>query len=105
MSDWISVYQKLPALYTPVWIYWRNEEVVIGQRMGYQTEPDWGWYSFEHDKEKWTYWWMPISKKMYPQPPVNPESNMIKKSDDYQIGDARLEQFYGSRILIREKDE
>lgn len=68
--EWISVEDRLPQLNEPVWIYWRNREVVIGWKTTLQGEPSEGWYSFHGgDKCRWAKWWMPIDLKNKPEPP------------------------------------
>lgn len=69
---WISVYERLPDNDTPVWIYWKNREVLIGQytytgREKLECDPTEGWFSFEDNKYRYNSWWMPIGPK--PEPP------------------------------------
>lgn len=74
MTEWINVNDKLPSQDEPVWIFWRNEEVVIGWRTLSQPVgiPHEHWYSYHGgDKERWTYFWMPIDLKNKPQRPKN----------------------------------
>lgn len=37
--DWISVKDRLPNLDEPVWIYWKDREVVIGHKTAIDCEP------------------------------------------------------------------
>lgn len=65
MSEWINVKDSLPDPYEAVWIYWRDSEVVLGCRTYEGKEAilcpaNEGWYSFEHEKCRWTYWWQRI---------------------------------------------
>ena len=73
---WINVRDKLPRSEKPVWIYWRDQEVLIGWYTYYGKEREEregtdlaneGWYSTEHEKCRYTNWWMPIEPK--PEPP------------------------------------
>lgn len=70
--EWISVKDRLPAQHEPVWIYWRDKQVVIGWRTlgDFGGTPSENWYSYEGgDKERWTNWWMPIDYKNKPETP------------------------------------
>ncbi len=70
MSEWISVKERLPKPYKPVWIFWRDREVLIGWRIPgecCEEQPSWGFYSWEDEKVKWANWWLPIGNK--PEPP------------------------------------
>ena len=70
IGDWINVEDRLPNLDEPVWIYWKNREVVIGHKTAIDCEPSECWYSYQGgDKCKWTNYWMPIDKKIRPKPP------------------------------------
>jgi len=71
MTEWISVKDKLPKPFEPVWIYWKDDEVLIGYRTYMGKEeinqlPEEGWYSIEADKCRWTNYWMPIEKPRGP---------------------------------------
>jgi len=71
MTEWTNVKDRLPKPMERVWIYWRDNEVVVGFRTYQGKEeieqpPNEGWYSLEHDKCRWTNWWMPIE---IPEPP------------------------------------
>lgn len=73
MSEWISVNERLPYPFEPVWVYWRDRQVVVGYRTytGKDSvdQPAYeGWYSIEDGKGRWANWWMPIEK---PKPPEN----------------------------------
>ena len=72
MSEWISVLDRLPDFEEPVWVYWKDSEVLIGWRIYKREEtqranPYEGWYSWEDNKYRWASWWMPIEPK--PEPP------------------------------------
>ena len=70
MTEWISVKDQLPGDQEPVWIYWRDKEVVIGWKTYRHGKPSENWYSYHGgDKERWTNWWMPIDLKQKPKPP------------------------------------
>ncbi len=65
MTKWIKVTDDLPDPFEPVWIYWRDREVLIGchcydgeERI--KCDPSEGWYSYEDEKCKWTHWWHPL---------------------------------------------
>lgn len=77
MSEWISVKDRLPKPFEIVWIYWRDETVVLGFRSYTGKEhlecpPDEGWYSYEYEKSRWTKWWMPLDR---PDPPKEVDQN------------------------------
>ena len=76
MSEWISVYDRVPKEFEIVWVFWRDREVVIG----YQTlspkegyHPDEHWYSLENEKERWAKYWMPIKRPKKPKTRKNDE--------------------------------
>jgi len=70
MNEWIHVKDRLPNQNEPVWIYWRDREVVIGWKCYSFGEPSEDWYSYHGgDKARWTNWWMPIDLKQKPKPP------------------------------------
>jgi hypothetical protein len=65
MNEWIMVTERLPRPFQPVWIYWRAKEVLIGCRIYEGDEetrysPIEGWYSFEDEECRCTFFWMPI---------------------------------------------
>lgn len=69
--EWISVKDKLPKPDEPVWIYWKDRDVLIGWRTYHGLEaflcpPSEGWYSWEDEKCRWVNWWMPIDNKPLP---------------------------------------
>lgn len=73
MTEWISVYDQLPNPFTPVWIYWRDREVLIGcytyeGKDTEECEPNSGWYSYSDEKCRSTNWWMPIGKSTIDKP-------------------------------------
>jgi len=61
--EWIHVNEKLPPLHCPVWIYWRDREVLIGYRVYEGENPSDAWYSVEDGKMRWANYWMPISEE------------------------------------------
>jgi len=75
--EWISVKERLPEDDIPVWIYWKDREVLIGQysyqgedrNLDFSSTDDYslGFYSFEDNKCRAVKWWMPITNK--PMPP------------------------------------
>lgn len=82
--EWISVRDRLPKTDEPVWIYWRDRDVVIGWYTLYGEERERKiqqdlqheeWYSWEYEKCRWTNWWMPIGDK----PSVPEEHGMDKR--------------------------
>lgn len=106
MSDWISVEKRLPELFEIVWIYWRDNEVVLGCRcndgQNSDNDPEWGWYSFSHEKSKWTHFWMPHI--LHPcEPPMPP--NYVKRESDDSVRFVRYDglEYYGARVLIDER--
>lgn len=75
---WISVYDSLPDVDEPVWIYSRDREVVVGWKTErpYESEPEECWYSYlGGDKSRWTYWWRPITECPNP-PPIQPPNGV-----------------------------
>ena len=70
MSEWTSVYDSLPDDNEPVWIYWRDREVVIGWKTYRHGDASEDWYSYQGgDKCRWAKWWMPIDLKNRPSAP------------------------------------
>lgn len=73
MTDWIKCTDRLPNPFEPVWIYWRDREVLLGCRT-YQGEeaiicdPCEGWFSFEDDKCRWTHYWMKVDQSNFDRP-------------------------------------
>src|SRR5580692_8071363 len=73
MNSWTNVNERLPDGSQLVWIYWRDREVLLGFKVDHDCDPEWGWYSLEDDKCKWTKYWRPIegSEKMtYAKPNI-----------------------------------
>lgn len=75
VTEWISVFEELPKPDQTVWIWWRDREVVVGCKVDYECDPDWGWYSFEDDKCKWTKFWSPI--RLSPRDMYSPQFEAI----------------------------
>jgi len=74
MTPWINVKDRLPSLEEPVWIWWKDREVVIGWKTTSDCEPEECWYSFHGgDKCRYTHWWMPIDLNTRPEPPKEGE--------------------------------
>jgi hypothetical protein len=66
-KNWIHIESQLPKDNEICWIYWKDREVLLGCRKECAPEPA-SFYSFEDDKIRWAYWWMPIKK---PEAPKN----------------------------------
>jgi hypothetical protein len=79
MTDWISVKDRLPNLKEIVWIYWRDQEVLLGCKAYETNEPQHGWYSFGHMKARYTRWWM-----YHEDCPFAPPNPPTEKSNDRQ---------------------
>ncbi len=73
MWQWTNVEDKLPRPFEIVWIYWRDREVALGCRTYEGKEelemlPQEGWYSIEHQKCRYTWWWQSYRIEK-PRPP------------------------------------
>jgi len=66
---WISVRQRLPKPFHPVWIFHKDNEVIIGYRalLINSRSPEEGWFTFTDNNVVWTNYWMPLVK---PNPPT-----------------------------------
>lgn len=88
MNEWISVFDELPPAFTPVWIYWRDREVLLGcyTYEGEDVPPKGdeccaeGWYSFDDEKVRWCYWWKSATGSSNIDKPLSPN-----KMDDSSI--------------------
>jgi hypothetical protein len=105
--EWISVYDSLPPVDEPVWVYWRDRKVLIGWKSCLDSDPANEWYCWEDGKFRWTYWWMPISGKPTPptedgakrKPPLVITEENKNQEKERQIVFKR----YGSLVNITEK--
>lgn len=71
--EWINVKDSMPEPWDVVWIYWRNQEVLLGCKTYEGAEyrncsPSEGWYSFEHEKCRGTNWWLPVTRASFDKP-------------------------------------
>lgn len=85
---WISVKESLPLANQPVWIYWRDREVLIGWRTYHgreavECDPAEGWYSWEYDKCRYANWWMHIENR--PDKPESDSSHYFPASNSSQL--------------------
>lgn len=76
--NWINVNDSIPEPYTIVWIYWRNNEVLLGCRVNNEGDPTQNWYSFDDEKCKWANFWLPIESGNLDKP--NKPENTITLS-------------------------
>lgn len=68
-EEWTNVKDDLPEQFEVVWVYWKNQEIVLGCRCMEESYPNTGWYSFAHEKIRWADFWMRIKSLDKPSPP------------------------------------